>query len=280
MTSSNPRPSALAGRWYPADPDQLRESVDRYLSEAELPDIQGQILALISPHAGHQYSGPVAGCSFAAVQGQSPNLVVILAPLHQPYPGSLLTSSHSAYQTPLGDVLIDSQSQDRLRSALHENHKIELVSISNDQEHSIEILLPFLQRSLQPGLKILPIMIRDQRPETMRSLAAALADLLREKDHLLIASTDLSHFHPAREAEKLDWMIIEGIKNLDPEGIYQAEAEGRGSACGRGSLAAAIWTACELGANRGLHLKYAHSGHTSGDFSRVVGYEAAALVQE
>jgi AmmeMemoRadiSam system protein B len=206
--------------------------------------------------------------------------VVILAPHHQPYPGSLLTSSHSAYQTPLGDVLIDSQSRDRLRSALHENHKLELVSISNDQEHSIEILLPFLQRSLQPGFKILPVMIRDQRSETMRVLAAALTDLLRKKDHLLIASTDLSHFHPAQEAEQLDQTMIEGIKNLDPESIYRAEVEGRGSACGRGGLAAAIWAARELGANRGLHLKYAHSGHTSGDFNRVVGYESAVLVQE
>lgn len=280
MTESNPRPSILAGRWYPADPNQLRESVDRYLADAQVPEIQGQILGLISPHAGHIYSGPVAGYSFAAVINTAPDLAVILAPLHQPYSGKLLTTSHTAYQTPLGSIPVDTQCLEELQTVLHENHSLELASISNDQEHSIEILLPFLQRSLQPGFKILPVMIRDQRPETMQALSAALINLLGEKNFLLIASTDLSHFHPAEEAELLDRTIIDGITALDPASMYRAEAEGRGSACGLGGLAAVIWTARELGVNRGIHLKYAHSGHTSGDFNRVVGYEAAALVQE
>jgi AmmeMemoRadiSam system protein B len=214
------------------------------------------------------------------VQNADPDLVVILSPLHQPYPGSLLTSSHSAYQTPLGSIPLDTDKLGKLQSLLRDNHSLELGKISNDQEHSIEILLPFLQRSLQPGFKILPVMIRDQRPETMKALSAALTNLMEGINHLLIASTDLSHFHPAEEAELLDRTIIDGITALDPASMYRAEAEGRGSACGLGGLAAVIWTARKLGANRGLHLKYAHSGHTSGDFSRVVGYEAAALVQE
>lgn len=280
MTSTNPRPAALAGRWYPADPEQLRESVDRYLAEAAIPQIKGQILGLVSPHAGHIYSGPVAGYSFAAVQGFNPNLVVILAPLHQPEQGALLTTAHEVYRTPLGEIPVDHHALDELDELLQVRAGLSLNRIARDKEHAVEVLLPFLQRSLQEMPAILPLMLRDQRPETMKALAGCLADILRGKKPLLIASTDLSHFYSAPEAEALDRTIIERIIELDPEGIYRVEQQEKGYACGKGGLAAVIWAAKNLGANQAVHLKYSHSGEITGDTSRVVGYEAAALLQK
>jgi len=280
MTSTNPRPAVLAGRWYPADPDQLQESVDRYLTEASIPKIKGQILGLVSPHAGHIYSGPVAGYSFAAVQGLHPNLVVILAPLHQPEQGALLTTAHDAYRTPLGEIPVDHHALDELDELLQVRAGLSLNRIARDKEHAVEVLLPFLQRSLQEIPAILPLMLRDQKPETMKVLASCLADILRGQNPLLIASTDLSHFYSATEAEELDRTIIERIIELDPGGIYRAEQQGKGHACGKGGLAAVIWAAKNLGANQAVHLKYSHSGEITGDTSRVVGYEAAALLQK
>ena len=101
------RPSPLAGRWYPAHPKKLAESVDGFIQEAQVPEIQGEILALITPHAGHIYSGPVAGYAFKCITGMKPELVVILSPYHQHHPGAILTSGHQAYQTPLGEVPIE-----------------------------------------------------------------------------------------------------------------------------------------------------------------------------
>src|SRR5919205_2500992 len=117
------RPSPLAGRWYDADPDVLARSVDGYLDSAQLPELDGDVIAVIAPHAGHTYSGAVAGYAFAALRGRSPDLVAILAPMHQPYYELLLTTVHDAYSTPLGNVLVDKdvlrELDAMLRSQLH-----------------------------------------------------------------------------------------------------------------------------------------------------------------
>ncbi len=277
---TNIRPPVLAGRWYPANPDQLARSVDRYLDQAELPDFSGELVAVVSPHAGHQYSGPVAGHAFAILADTAPELVVILSPMHRAAQGSLLTTSHDAYQTPLGAVAVDRSLIKALDETLREKADIQLTQIKQDSEHSIEILLPFLQRSLDKPFRILPIMVLQQDPRLMNILGTALVKHLRGKQAILVASTDLSHFYTAPEAEDLDRTIIKQITELDPEGIFQAEQQGKGYACGKGGLAAVIWAAKGLGANQALHLKYAHSGEITGDLSRVVGYEAAAILRD
>jgi len=274
------RPSPLAGRWYPADPQKLAESVDGYINAAQIPDIKGEILALISPHAGHLYSGPVAGYAFRAIQGKHPKLVVILSPFHQYHSGDILTTDHQAYQTPLGTIKVDEDSLQLVNLALQKKTGLGLTKIRADGEHAVEILLPFFQRALPEDFQILPLMIRRQDPDLMEILGDILADLIKSGEVLLAASTDLSHFHPAAEAQKLDQAIIQHIKTLDPEGLYRAQNSGKGSACGLGALAAVIRAAKSCGADSVYSLNYAHSGDITGDNNSVVGYTSAVLVRD
>jgi AmmeMemoRadiSam system protein B len=101
------RPSPIAGRWYPSDRSHLAQSVDEYIAKAKLPELDGNVIGIITPHAGHLYSGPVAGYAFAAVKGQSPEIVAVIAPMHHPYSEPLLTTAHRAYSTPLGEIEIE-----------------------------------------------------------------------------------------------------------------------------------------------------------------------------
>ena len=274
------RPSSLAGRWYPANPKLLAESVDRFIDQATIPAIPGEIIAVISPHAGHIYSGPVAGHCFAAIQNSKPDLVVILSPYHQYHPDAILTTSHTAYQTPLGEVVVDLESIQEIDSALKDKAGFNLTRIRNDEEHAVEILLPFFQRALTGEIKILPLMLRAQDTNLMKTLASILSEIFKQKNVLLTASTDLSHFLPEEKALILDQTIINHIKTLDPEGLYLAQDQGKGSACGLGALAAVIWAAKELGSVTAHHLNYAHSGDITGDNTSVVGYTAAILTQD
>jgi AmmeMemoRadiSam system protein B len=277
---SDIRPSPLAGRWYPANPNTLAEGVDHYIQQADVPDLPGSIIALVSPHAGHQFSGPVAGYCFAALRGLTPDLVVILSPYHQFHTGAILTSTHQAYQTPLGTVPIDREKLDMIDQQLQEREGISLTRISRDSEHAVEILLPFFQRVLENDFQFIPLMIRQQDPQLMKSLGAILANLLKSNHVLLTASTDLSHFFPAEEAAKMDQTVIKHIKSLNPERLYQAQNTGSGSACGVGALAAVIWAASAEGNAVAHHLHYAHSGDITGDHSSVVGYAAAVITRE
>ena len=274
------RPSALAGRWYPANPTQLATSVDGYIAEAQIPTISGEISAVISPHAGHLYSGPVAGYAFKALQGRQVDLVVILSPFHQFHAGSILTSGHDAYQTPLGTVPVDQDSLTWLDTALKDRVDTGLTKIRNDSEHAVEILLPFFQRIFPDGFQLLPLMIRDQNPALMRCLGSALAEYQVSHNALLTASTDLSHFNPAEEAKVLDQTILDQLLALDPEGLYQAQQSGAGSACGLGPLAAVLWASTEERTVTPQILNYAHSGNITGDNTSVVGYASAILIQD
>jgi len=279
-TITDIRPSPLAGRWYPAHPEKLAESVDGYIQAAQIPEIEGEILALVSPHAGHIYSGPVAGYAFKSILNLEPELIVILSPFHQFHTGAILTSGHQAYQTPLGEVPVDRESIELVNKSMQENAGIELSEVRNDGEHAIEIILPFLQRALQSEFTVLPLMLRRQDPALMQALGEILSGLLSSRNTLLIASTDLSHFHPAGEAKRLDQTIIEGIQALNPDHLYQAQQENTGSACGLGALSAVIWAVKSEGSAGAQILNYGHSGDITSDNSSVVGYTSAVLTRE
>ena len=274
------RPSPLAGRWYPAHPKKLAESVDGYIQAAHIPEIKGEILALISPHAGHLYSGPVAGYAFKSIAKLHPELVVILSPFHQYHPGAILTSGHQAYQTPLGEVPVDRDSIEFVNQLLREKSGVVVTEVKNDTEHAVEIILPFLQRALKNEFSILPLMLRQQEPELMRILGEILAELIQSRKALLIASTDLSHFQTAGKAKQLDQTIIQVIQSMDPESLYQVQEKNTGSACGLGALAAVIWAVKSGGSATAQILNYAHSGDITGDNTSVVGYTSAVLTRE
>ncbi len=275
------RPSPIAGSWYPAVPEQLAAAVDRYLAQARahLPRLEGDVIGIVAPHAGLPYSGPVAGYAFAAVQGQNPDLVVVLAPMHHPYPQPLLTTAHQAYATPLGVVPVDAEALQAFQEAVTRRLGYPASPVANDPEHALEIELPFLQRTLAGAFRLLPLMLRDYRAETCRAVGEALAETVADRRALLVASTDLSHYYPETVARPLDEYMLAQIAALDPEGVLRAEAEGRGFACGAGPVAAMLWAARALGANRGVILRRASSGDVTGDTSAVVGYGAVAVLR-
>ncbi len=271
------RPSPIAGQWYPADPKRLSERVGSYIRAASLPALEGEIIAIMVPHAGHIYSGPVAGYAFAAAQGLSPEVVAVISPMHYPYPQALLTSDHGAYETPLGIIEIDKALLKELDSTLHQELNFGLSYVKNDPEHSLEIELPFLQRIYGSGFRLLPIMVREQEVFVSRALGKALAKVLMGKKALLVASTDLSHFYTQEVANVLDAELLRRVEAFDPEAVMLAEEEEKGYACGRGALAAVMYAAKELGADRVKVLNHATSGDVTGDFKRVVGYGAAVI---
>ncbi len=273
------RPSSIAGRWYPGNPHQLAASVDGYLDAARLPNLPGEVIAIVAPHAGHLYSGPVAGYSFAAVRGTAPELVAVVSPMHYPYSQPLLTSAHHAYETPLGRIQINKEGIASLDTILSESLGFGLTPLRNDPEHSLEIELPFLQRALRGEFQLLPVMVRDQSSRVSRALGHGLARVLQGKKALLVASTDLSHFYRQETANRLDAEIMRQVEMLNPQGVLDAEAQGKGYACGKGALAAVLWAALDLGANHAQLLHYATSGDVTGDYDQVVGYAAAVLTR-
>jgi len=279
------RPSPIAGQWYPGDAARLARSVDRYMDEAALPELPGQVVAVMAPHAGHLYSGPVAGYAFAALRGLSPDVVVVVSPMHQPYYEPLLTTAHQAYTTPLGDIPVQQDALQELQGYLLEQLGIGITPVANDMEHSLEIELPFLQRALSKPFSLIPLMLRDQSSRLARGLGQALARLIAHgpalagKSTILVASTDLSHFFPQSVANVLDAELLKQVAAFDPQGVLRVEDEEKGFACGCGALAAVLWAAKDLGADRTLVLRHATSGDVTGDYDRVVGYGAAVITR-
>lgn len=279
QTKSDVRPSPIAGQWYAGDPRRLAESVDGYIQAAELSELDGEVVAVMAPHAGHRYSGAVAGYAFAALRGLKPEVVAVISPCHYAYPQALVTTAHCAYETPLGVIPVDSAAILALDDALEGALGLRLAPVRSDPEHSLEIELPFLQRSLESEFNLLPVMVRDQSERVTHALGLALAKALKGRRALLVASTDLSHFYPQETAEKLDAEVLRCVAAFDPQGVLDAEEQGKGFACGRGALAAVLWAAKELGADQVKVLNHATSGVVTGDFSQVVGYGAAVILR-
>lgn len=276
---SDLRPSPIAGTWYSADPHRLKNQVDGFLREADVPELHGTVVAVIAPHAGHRYSGAVAGYAFKTVMGLNPELVAVISPMHQAYMQPLLTSAHRAYVTPLGSIPVDLEAVDRLDAVLKKELGYGLTAIANDDEHSLEIELPFLQRATSQPFHLLPVMVREQTMLVAKSLGKALAKTLEGRKALLVASTDLSHFYPQKVAEMMDAEMLRQIADFSPEGVFKADALGSGYACGLGALTAVMWAARELGADEVKLLKHATSGDVTGDYSSVVGYGAAVIIK-
>ncbi len=273
------RPSPLAGRWYEADPDLLARNVDEYLESAQLPELSGEVVAVIAPHAGHTYSGAVAGYAFAALRGRSPELAAVIAPMHHPYHEPLLTTAHDAYATPLGNVPVDKDALHELDHILQAELGVILAHVQNDPEHSLEIELPFLQRVLSSKWKLLPVMVRAREPQVSQALGKALAQVLHNKKYVIVASTDLSHFYNQQTALTYDRAMLNAIESFDPDAAFDLERAGKGFACGLGAFTAVLWAARELGADSVKVLRHATSANVTGDYSSVVGYGAVVVLK-
>lgn len=276
MNALDLRPSPIAGTWYDAMPKSLAAKIDGYLDNAKLPDLDGQVIGVIAPHAGHKYSGQVAAHAFAALRGQTPDLVAVLSPFHNFAPYQLIATSHEAYATPLGNLEVDVPALEELQKDLD----IPITRIPNDKEHSLEIELPFLQRIFQHDFKLLPIMLREQEEHTAKALGEALAKILKKKNAVLVASTDLSHFYDQQTAHIFDHHMLRCFEGFNPHAIFEAEYTGKGFACGHAAVAATLWACQKLGANRVQILNYATSGDVTKEYESVVGYGAAAILKK
>lgn len=275
MNDIRPSITDTAG-WYPKQPRELSERVDMYLRNAKVDCPDEKILGIIVPHAGHVYSGQVAAYAFNCISKIKPDVVAIISPSHFIGGADIILSSHSAYRTPLGDIEIDSVLLDRIVGLLQDKYRISVSRIPRDPEHSIEVELPFLQH-IYDNFKIIPIMIRTQDIEVSRALGHVLCEVLKEEDSVLIASSDLSHYHNQIVANKLDREIIRRIGLFDPQAVMDAEDEGAGQACGIGAVCSVLWACKEQGGSRVSILKYSTSGDVTGDYDQVVGYVSAVI---
>jgi len=247
-----------------------------YLLNAEVEKPGEKLYGIIVPHAGHMYSGQVAAHGFKCIAGMEFDTVIVVSPSHFLTDGNIISTSHDSYQTPLGKVEIDRVTLNEIDNKLKEKFEEKLVYVSKDPEHAIEVELPFLQYLLK-SFRLVPIMIFNQSSEIASALGHSIAQVIANRNALLIASSDLSHFYPNRIARKFDEEMLKRIEAFDPESVIQAEIIERGFACGRGAIAAVLYACHELGANKVKVLNYENSGEVTGDYNSVVGYGAAVI---
>jgi MEMO1 family protein len=271
------RPPAVAGTWYPGTPAALTREVDTYLADAII-DVEGEVRAIIAPHAGIMYSGPVGAYAYKAVAGGDFDVAVLVGPSHfVAFEGAALWPD-GAFDTPLGPARIDDAGARAIAAA----SVVQPLPSAHRREHSLEMQLPFLKRVL-PDTPIVPLLIGFQRRDTIDALAQAIASAFAGRRALLVASTDLSHYLDAKTATRLDARVQQCVNDFDAGALvelfehYPEHERGQYVACGGGAAIAVMKAAKALGATSGRVLKYGHSGEISGDYDGVVGYMAAVL---
>ena len=257
------QPAVVAGMFYPAEPEQLRADVRRYLQQAKVQTTTPP-KALIAPHAGYIYSGPVAGNAYAQLESRSGtiNRVVILAPAHRVAFSGIAYSSATLFRTPLGDVEVDLEAL----NSVTELAQLQQRDDAFRDEHSIEVHLPFLQETLS-GFKIVPLLVGDATPAQVDELLEALWG---DSETLILISSDLSHYLSYDAARKMDQEATIAIESLNPDALSYHHA------CGRTPVSGLL-----LAARRHRlkveTLDLRSSGDTAGTRDRVVGYGAYAL---
>ena len=278
------RQAGVAGSFYPADLKILSEMIDDMLAHASPAPITDPILAVVAPHAGYQYSGPVAAYTYAALKGHKYSRVVVIAPSH--YEAFAFTSVYDgdAYATPLGTVPVDKAFAAEL---VKMDPAIRLSGRGHDAtqagaEHALEVQLPWLQKVLG-SFQLVPIVMGDQSYESSRALGVALAKLIqsnnKDGETLIVASSDLSHYHPYDDAVKIDHKTLHALEAWDYLSMSRNFQTRVWEACGGAPIVAAMIASERMGANQATVLKYANSGDTAGDHSRVVGYSADVFVK-
>ncbi len=272
--SQDIRKSIIAGSWYPGRPEALRSQIQGFLKAVSEPSgLTGDLIALIVPHAGYVYSGEVAARAYKLLLTRPFSQVVIVAPSHRyPFKGASIDQK-TGYETPLGVIPVD---QVLARAISDASPVFKYVPAGHAQEHALEIQLPFLQETLG-NFSMVAIIQGSQDPATCEEMAQALAKALRGKKVLLVASTDLSHFHPYEKAVKLDKKVLDRVAAFDEKGLMQDLTQDQVEACGGGPMVTVMKTAKLLSADEARVLKYANSGDVTGDRSGVVGYMAAAI---
>jgi hypothetical protein len=260
------RRAFVAGQFYPGDRERLREAIAGFVDPAAA---KGEAIALVSPHAGYVYSGPVAGAVFSSAR--LPGVFILLGPAHREIGSVFAIQSKGVWQTPLGESPIDAALAARIAAgcpSVEENDKAHL------WEHSLEVQLPFIQY-FREDAALVPICVsHEARYEHLEALGKAVAGAVRAhgQETLIVASTDMSHYVSQKTAEKKDKLAIRKVLDLDPAGLVETVTSEGISMCGFQPTAAALVAAIGLGASGAELVRYQTSGDASGDYAQVVGY--------
>jgi AmmeMemoRadiSam system protein B/AmmeMemoRadiSam system protein A len=274
--TDNVRKSVISGSWYPGNPSVLKSNIEDYLKNVHMDDVEGRVVGLVSPHAGYMYSGQVAAYSYKLVQGKSFDGVIVIGPSHRHYFRGASIYDGTGYETPLGVVPVDSELADKIIS--ESNGSISFIPAAHSQEHSVEIQLPFLQVVLDK-FSFVPIVMGVQSKQACEQVANAIYQATKDKNVLIVGSSDLSHFHNYEKAVRMDSIVIDHVDSMDWEGLLMDLEDGKCEACGGGPMAVVIMVAGKLGAGDSRVLKYANSGDVTGDKRGVVGYSAAVFLK-
>lgn len=271
------REPAVSGTFYPDDPKTLEQTIQAYLRNATVGTVEGDIVGLISPHAGYMYSGQVAAYGYKALSGSHYDTVAVIAPSHRSHFLGAAVCDRGGYRTPLGVVSIDEE----LTRALVEVKSVVFPSFDAHRgEHSLEVQIPFLQTVLK-NFSLIPLIMGSQEFDVCQALAQSLGEVARhtKKRILVVGSTDLSHYYPYKEAVALDSVVRRHLEAYDIEGLDKDLRKGSCEACGAGPMIATMLLSRMFGAVESKVLKYANSGDVSGDKSGVVGYVSCIFVR-
>ena len=264
------RQPAVAGQFYPLRPENLEKELERCFEGLEIRE--RDVIGAVCPHAGYVYSGKVAAHAYATLP--KADTYVLLGPNHTGY-GSPVSVSRDTWKTPLGTVKVDVELVDRFLGSI-----VDVDELGHKYEHSIEVQLPFLQYRFDGDFKILPICMGMQDEETAVEIGNIIANFVSEsrKRVVFIASSDFTHYQPAKLAKETDNEVIDSILNLDVPRMYDRLYRRNASICGYGPIAAMLTASKKLSGNHATLLNYANSGDVSGDLNAVVGY--AAIIVE
>ena len=268
------RTPAVAGMFYSGEKKELKKSIkDCFLHKfgpGKIPpsNIKKKIFGIICPHAGYMYSGPIACHSFYEISADLPELFIIIGPNHWGIGSSVATMKDCKWQTPLGEVEVDSEIAEEISKM---TDIIEIDNFSHLREHSLEVQIPILQE-MSTNFKIVPIALINQSKKVANQVGLAIAKIARKKKVMIIGSSDFSHYEPNEFAHEQDTALIEPILKLDVDRFYDILQKRNVSACGYGAIASTMIACKDLGATKGELLKYATSGDVMGDTNSVVGY--------
>ncbi len=268
----NIREPAVAGMFYPESASNLQNEVQQLLNDNKPREKFENVVGIVSPHAGYAYSGRTAAFAYNAVKGKNYKTIIIISPSHREYFAGISIYNGDAYKTPLGEVPINKE----MRYELILDNKIIFNGINGHRaEHAVEVQIPFLQMLLQ-DFSIVPIVMGDQNKMFIDELANKLAEVI-DDETLIVASSDLSHFHSKEQADKLDSIVEKRIAEFDYDNLQKDLETGKCEACGGGAIVAMMKTADLIKKNKSKILSRTDSGDVTGDNSEVVGYLSAVI---
>jgi AmmeMemoRadiSam system protein B len=261
--------------FYPKTDQELKSSIKNCFlhnyGPGKLPPSpdNNKIIGAICPHAGYEYSGPIAANSYYKISSQRPDLVIIIGPNHWGIGRDIASMKEGIWKTPIGDIEVDTESAIEINKICK---LIELDYFSHTRDHCLEVQLPMLLETFFHKFKILPLILIDQSHHTAVEIGKAIAKIAKTKKTMIIGSSDFTHYESNDFAHAQDKSLIEAVVSLDVDRFYRVLQEKQVSACGYGAIASTMIACKELGATKGILIKYATSGDMTGEKSSVVGY--------